>query len=303
VTYNRQLAMGAAWAALSGVLSSVLALSLLPLLEDLLGVTTDLKLLEYSAKTDILRDLERKAPGTYQHCLHVANLAESVAEAIGANPLLCRVGAMYHDIGKITKPQYFSENQVSAADKRIHSKISPNLSCLLIRNHVKDGLEMADEYGLPDPARDAIAQHHGTTLISFFYDKALSANPGGEVKESDFRYAGPKPQTIETAIIMLADSIEAASRSLTSYTQGEIQLLVRKVINDKFMDGQFEECNLTLKELHVLSDSFAASLGSLLHRRISYPGRTLSPKEGRDSGRRGEGEKDSSQKAAAAADG
>jgi putative nucleotidyltransferase with HDIG domain len=302
-TYERQFALGAAWAFSSGILSYGFAISLLPLLEDLLGITTDLKLLEFTAKTDIRRELEEKAPGTYQHCQHVATLAESVAESIGANPLLCKVGALYHDVGKIRKPQYFSENQVSAADKRIHSKISPNLSCLLIRNHVKEGLEIADEFGLPEAVRDAIAQHHGTTLISFFYDKALSANPGGKVKESDFRYAGPKPQTIETAIIMLADSVEAASRSLSSYTHGEIQLLVRKVINDKFMDGQFEECNLTLKELHTLSDSFAANLGSLLHRRISYPSRAMPSKAGKEARQRGGGEKETARRAAAAADG
>jgi len=302
-TYQQQVLFGILWAGLSGVFSFILALSFLPLLEDVLGVTTDLKLLEYTAKSDLLRDLERSAPGTYQHSLHVSNLSESAADAIGANSLLCRVGSLYHDIGKIRKPQYFSENQVSALDKRIHSKISPNLSCLLIRNHVKDGLEMADEAGLPEPIRDSIAQHHGTTLISFFYDKALSENPGGKLKESDFRYGGPRPQTIETAIIMLADSIEAASRSLPSYSHGEIQLLVRKVINDKFMDGQFEECDLTLKELHVLSDSFANSLASLLHRRISYPSTTPPEREAREGRQRAEADKESSRTPAPAADG
>jgi putative nucleotidyltransferase with HDIG domain len=262
---------GIVCAGLSGMISTAGTLFLLHPLESFLDVTTNLKLLEYSARNEVLRELDHEAPGTYQHSLHVSTLAEAAADAIGGNPLICRVASLYHDIGKLRKPQYFSENQTSANEKRIHSKLSANLSCLLIRNHVKDGLEAAERLRLPKSVTDIIAQHHGTTLISFFYEKALSENPGGKLKESDFRYPGPKPQTVECAIVMLADSIEASSRSLMDTGPGDIQLLVRKVINSKFMDGQFDECDLTLKSLHALSDCFANSLYSLLHRRVSYP--------------------------------
>lgn len=258
-------------AGVSGIIATAGALFLLHLLEKFLDITTNLKLLEYSFRNKILRELDKEAPGTYQHSLQVSAIAEAAADTIGANPLICRVASLYHDVGKLRKPQYFSENQATQNEKKIHAKLSPNLSCLLIRNHVKDGVETAERERLPKLIIDVIEQHHGTTLISYFYEKALTENPGGEIKESDFRYPGPKPQTIECAIVMLADSIEASSRSLTATGPGDIQLLVRKVINNKFMDGQFDECDVTLKSLRELSDSFTNSLYSLLHRRVSYP--------------------------------
>lgn len=264
------------WTFLHGILTTMLAGLLLPLLESLMGVITDIQLLELSRKNEILRQLEAEAPGTYQHSQHVANLAESAADAIGANGLLARVASLYHDIGKLNKPVYFSENQVRENEKKTHEKLTPSMSRLLICNHIKDGQEMAEKYNLPDFIKDAISQHHGTTLLTYFYDKALQEDSKDVVNESDYRYPGPKPQSVEMAIIMLADSLEAASRSLPmGMTHGEMYQFVRKIINQKFMDGQFDECDLTLSDLHKLTEAFSRSLVSLLHRRIAYP--TLSP--------------------------
>jgi len=260
------------WSLLHGILSVMLAGLLLPVLESLMGVVTDFQLLELGQKTELLKRLEAEAPGTYHHSLNVASLAESAAEAIGANGLLTRVAALYHDIGKLGKPLYFSENQVEPTDKKTHSKLTPSMSRLLICNHIKDGQEMAEEHNLPEFIRDAIAQHHGTTLLTYFYDKALQEDSKAVVNESDYRYPGPRPQTVEMAILMLADSLEGASRSLPAgITQGEVYQFVRKIINQKFMDNQFDECDLTLSDLHRLAEAFSRSLVSLLHRRVAYP--------------------------------
>jgi|GEM_PF-1055440 putative nucleotidyltransferase with HDIG domain len=260
------------WGGVNGLLVSIFSIALLPLFEDLFGVTTDIKLLELGQKNELLQRLEQEAPGSYQHTMRVATLAESAAEAIGANALLARVGCYYHDIGKMVKPQYFVENQQTSADKAKHSKLSPNMSCLIIRNHVKYGLELAKEYNLPKVIRDFIPEHHGTTLMTYFYHEALeNQETEGTVKEEDFRYPGPKPQSKETAILMLADSIEAASRTLETGSEREVRQLVRKLINEKFMDEQFDECNLTLKDLHTLFHSFSDSIIHMLHQRIVYP--------------------------------
>ena len=268
-------------AAVNGCLVSILSIALLPIFEDLYGITTDMKLLELGQKNGLLQRLEQEAPGSYQHSMSVATLAETAAEAIGANALLTRVGCYYHDIGKTVKPQYFVENQQTYADKAKHSKLSPNMSCLIIRNHVKNGLELAKEYKLPQVIADFIPEHHGTTLLSYFYYEALSQQETeGTVKEEDFRYPGPKPQSKETAIAMLADALEAASRVLETGAEREVRQLVRKVINERFMDGQFDECNLTLKDLHTLFLSFSDSIIHMLHQRIVYPtGPTLKEKE------------------------
>ena len=255
-----------------GILTIMLSGFLLPLLENLMGVVTDIQMLELSQKNDILRQLEAEAPGTYQHSLNVANLAESAADAVGANGLQARVAALYHDIGKLAKPIYFSENQVRDNDKRSHDKLTPSMSRLLIINHIKDGLELADKEKLPNFIQDAIAQHHGTTLLTFFYDKALRDDAKDVVNEEDYRYPGPKPQSVEIAIIMLADSLEAASRSLPlGISPGELYQFVRRIINEKFVDNQFENCDLTLSDLHRLTEAFSRSLVSILHRRVAYP--------------------------------
>ncbi|MGC9328105.1 MAG: HD family phosphohydrolase, partial [Candidatus Hinthialibacter sp.] len=216
------------WGAVNGGLISILSMALLPIFEDFYGVVTDMKLLELSQKTDLLQRLEQEAPGSYQHSMRVATLAETAAEAIGANALLTRVGCYYHDIGKISKPQYFVENQHTSADKAKHSKISTNLSCLLIRNHVKDGTKIGQDYKIPKVILDFIPEHHGTTLMTYFYHQALNeAGAEGTVKESDFRYPGPKPQSKETAIAMLADALEASSRTLESPGERDVRQLVQ----------------------------------------------------------------------------
>ncbi len=260
------------WGAVNGGLISILSMAFLPLFEDFFGVTTDIKLLELSQKNELLQRLEQEAPGSYQHSMRVATLAESASEAIGANALLTRVGTYYHDIGKVLKPQYFVENQQTRADKAKHEKIKPTMSCLIIRNHVKHGMELAKEYNLPKVIADFIPEHHGTTLMTYFYHQALaSQETEGTVKEEDYRYPGPKPQSKETAILMLADSLEAASRTLKKPKEGDVRQLVRKVINDRYMDGQFDECNLTLKDLHTLFISFSDSILHTMHQRIDYP--------------------------------
>lgn len=271
-TYSESLKWSLLWGAINGCLVSILSISLLPILEDLLGMTTDIKLLELSQRNELLQKLEEEAPGSYQHTMRVATLAESAAEAIGANALLTRVGTYYHDIGKTVKPLYFVENQQTKADKARHSKLSTNMSCMIIRNHVKHGLEIAKQYKLPKAIMDFIPEHHGTTLMTYFYHEALAEQEKeGTVKEDDFRYPGPKPQSKETAIVMLSDALEASSRTLENVTEREIRQLVRKIINDRFMDGQFDECNLTLQDLHTLYQSFSESLLHTLHQRIVYP--------------------------------
>ena len=260
------------WSAVNGGLVSILSIALMPIFEDLYGITTDIKLLELSQKNELLQRLEQEAPGSYQHSMRVATLAETAADAIGANALLVKVGAYYHDIGKMVKPLYFVENQQTVADKAKHSKISPNMSCLIIRNHVKNGLDLADQYKLPKVIRDFIPEHHGTTLMTYFYHQALSAQEtGGTIREEDFRYPGPKPQSKETAILMLADALEASSRVLDSPNESNVRQLVRKIINERFMDGQFNECNLTLKDLHTLYQIFSDTLMHMMHQRIAYP--------------------------------
>lgn len=265
------LLWGALCLFINGILSVMLVFLLLPLLEDLLGVTTEFKLREISIYHPLLRQLEEKAPGTYYHSLNVSALAESAAAAIGANQLLVKVAAYYHDIGKMEKPSYFAENQFTEEDKKKHSRISPQMSCLIIRNHVKLGLELAKEHKLPEALLPFIAEHHGTTLLSYFYDEARKDDPHGTITQEDFRYAGPKPQTIESAILMIADTLEAASRSMNLVGENQIRLFVKRMINDKTLDGQFDECNLTFKELGIMTESFTRTLKTMMHRRIAYP--------------------------------
>jgi putative nucleotidyltransferase with HDIG domain len=256
----------------NGLMVAVLATGLLPLLEHPFERATVFTLMELSnLNSPILRHLILTAPGTYYHSMTVGTLAEAAAEAIGANALLCRVGAYYHDIGKATHPTYFIENEPDAASR--HDKLSPSLSRTIVMSHVKDGIELARAYGLPEVLVDFVPQHHGTRLVSFFYQRAKeTADPDMQaVNEEDYRYPGPKPQTREAAILMLADVVEAASRTLTEPSLARIQGSVQKVINAVFVDGQLDECDLTLRDLHLIANSFVRILTGIFHHRVEYP--------------------------------
>lgn len=288
--FELQMVYKLLFAFFGGLLSAVFVNGTVPLIESLFKYTTDIKLLEMAnLNAPILRELMVQAPGTYHHAVIVGNLVESAAEAINANPLLARVSAYYHDIGKMRKPLYFIENADGRANR--HDKLAPSMSALILMAHVKDGVEMAREHKLGKEIIDVIQQHHGTTLIKFFYDKAqnLSDPEMEQIKESDYRYPGPKPQTREAALIMLADAIEAASRTLSDPTPARIQGMVQKIINSYFIDGQLDECELTLKDLHVIAKSFNRILSGIFHNRIDYPEPAYKERD-RDATKKKEGE-------------
>ena len=270
--FTMQTVYIAFFALLSGFICAGFVSSFIPLIETLFQYTTDIKLLELAnLNSPVLRELMIKAPGTYHHSIVVGNLVEAAAESIGANPLLARVAAYYHDIGKASKPLYFIENQ--AGEENRHDKLAPSMSALILISHIKEGAELARENRLGQPIIDIIRQHHGTALIKFFYERAktLAASAGQNVEEKDFRYPGPKPQTREAGIVMLADCVEAASRTLVNPTSDQIQGLVQKLINNVFIDGQLDECELTLKNLHEIAKSFTGILNGIFHHRIDYP--------------------------------
>ncbi len=257
---------------LSGFLSSMLALMLIPLLESMFNYTTDVKLLELaSLNHPLMQAMIVKAPGTYHHSLIVGSMCEAAGQEIGANALLAKVMAYYHDIGKTEHSQYFIENQRPGYNP--HDHISPYMSKTVLIAHVKDGAEMGIQHKLGQPIVDGILQHHGTTLISYFYNKAIEAQDEdiSLVEEGDFRYPGPKPQFREAALVMLADSIEAAARSLDEPTPSRLQNIVKNIIQTKFLDGQLEQCNLTLKDLSVIEEAFKRVLLGVYHHRIDYP--------------------------------
>lgn len=260
---------------IGGLMVATLVSALLPVFESLFKLTTDIKLLELSNMNQpILRRLATEAPGTYHHSIIVGNLAESACEAIGANSLLARVAASYHDIGKIKKPRYFVENQMNF--KNEHEKLSPSMSGLILISHVKDGVELAKQYKLSPAIQETISQHHGTSLQKFFYQKAKDQEErDGQktqvVKEEYYRYPGPKPQTKEAGIIMLADAAEAASRTLTDPSPSRLKGLILTIITNVFNDGQLDECELTLKDLHQIAQSFTRILTGIFHQRIVYP--------------------------------
>jgi putative nucleotidyltransferase with HDIG domain len=261
-----------------GVLSGVLVNAVLPIVETLFRYTTDIKLLELAdLNHPALKELILKAPGTYHHSIVVGTLAKEAAEAINANPLLARVGSYYHDLGKGKNQQYFAENL--RGGRNPHDKLKPHMSALIIKSHVKDGLEIARSYKLPPEILDFIAQHHGTTLISYFFHRAKSQEHPDipEVNEEDYRYPGPKPQTRETAIVALADGIEAASRAMRDPTPARLQGLVQKMINQLFADGQLNECDLTLKDLHAIAKAFIQVLTSMYYTRPQYPDHEENP--------------------------
>jgi hypothetical protein len=255
-----------------GLLSSVLVLGLAPIIEGLFGYTTDIKLLELAnLENPLLKDLTLQAPGTYHHSVIVGSLVEAAAKSVSANPLLSRVSAYYHDIGKLKKPLYFIENAGGTENK--HDHLSPSMSSLVLISHAKDGAELARENHLGERITRIIQQHHGTSLISFFYQRAKEQeNPEMSLlNESDFRYPGPKPQTKEAGLVMLADAVEAASRTLTDPAPAQIKGLVQRIIQSIFLDGQLEECELTLKNLHSIEESFTRILTAIFHRRVEYP--------------------------------
>ncbi|NLB79652.1 MAG: HDIG domain-containing protein [Clostridiaceae bacterium] len=254
---------------INGLLSIILAIGLLPFLETTFNVVTPLKLLELADPNHpLLKRLLMEAPGTYHHSLMVGNLAEVATREIGGNALLSRVGAYFHDVGKLKRPYFFKENQLS---DNPHDKLTPNLSTLVITSHTKDGEEFAAKYHLPKIIRDIITQHHGNTLVAYFYHKATQADKTDELNEENFRYEGPVPDTREAAVVMLAESVEAAVRSLPEKTPGKTEGLVRKIIKDKLDDGQLNRCDLTLKDLSIIADNFMLFLSGVYHERPEYP--------------------------------
>lgn len=264
----------ALWLALWAVIASALMTCILPLVEKLFSVQTDLSLLELGDPAHpLLQELVRRAPGTYNHSINVASLAEAAAESIGARGLLVRVGAYFHDIGKMLKPGYFVENQ-GQGDNR-HDALVPAMSTLVIIAHVKDGADLARQYKLPEPIIDFIQQHHGTTLVEYFYRQAADRREvdphASEVDESSFRYPGPKPQTKEAGVLMLADAVESASRVLVEPTPARIENLVGELSRKRLLDGQFDECGLTLEEVSKIGDSLVKSLTAVYHGRVKYP--------------------------------
>jgi len=255
----------------NGLLSLMLAMVLLPLLEDAFNILTPMKLLELSDPgNEVLQKLLRKAPGTFSHSMQVGNLAENAAERVGADPLLARVGAYYHDIGKMEHPAYFIENQIAQVNP--HAALSPALSAKIVKRHVKDGLEIGRAWGLPQEILDIIAQHHGSTRIEYFYRKAVSeALDEAEVNESDFRYSSGLPRSKEAGIMMLADSIEATVKSLPKPTPKRIEDVVADTIRKKIEDGQFDECELTMRDIHEAGEAIREALIGFLGPRIEYP--------------------------------
>ncbi len=265
----REAAFNAGVGVAGGVLCGVLATGALPYLEDLFGLVTPIKLLELSNPNHpLLRRLQLEAPGTYHHTLMVANLAEAAAEAVGADPLLARVGTYYHDVGKLRRPGFFVENQVGGQNP--HDRMAPTLSALAVAAHVRDGLELARQYKLPQVVADFIPQHHGTCLMAYFYHRAVEQQQGPVDPES-FRYEGPKPRSREAAIVMLADGVEAAARSIQNPTPERIREVVRRIVHERLEDGQLDECDLTFRDLERISQVFTRLLVSMFHPRLEYP--------------------------------
>jgi cyclic-di-AMP phosphodiesterase PgpH len=256
----------------NGLLSLMIAMVLLPLLENVFNILTPMKLLELAdTGNPLLQKLLSGAPGTFTHSMQVGSLAANAAERIGADPLLARVGAYYHDVGKLEHPNYFVENQISRMNP--HATLSPALSARIIKRHVKDGVELGREWNLPQEVLDMIAEHHGTTRIEYFYRRALEAAlpTGATVNESDFRYTGPRPKSKEAGILMLADSIEATVKSLEKPTPKRIEDIVDGTIRAKLEDGQFDQCELTMREIHETGEAIREAIIGFIGPRIEYP--------------------------------
>jgi len=255
---------------INGFLSPFIAYGLQVLFEYIFDMMTDLRLLELAdLNQPLLRRVAVEAPGTYHHSIMVGNLAEAAAEAVGANTLLARVGSYYHDIGKIEKPEYFVENIKKV--KNPHEKLSPNMSCLILINHVRRGIEIAQEHKLPQEVQAFIPEHHGTNVMTYFYQKAIEMNRDNDVDISSFRYPGPKPHTKETGIVMLADGVEAASRTLKDPSPSRIKGLVTAIVHERFKESELDESPLTLRDLNKIIDSFQTVLLGTFHGRVEYP--------------------------------
>ncbi len=257
---------------LGGIFSGIVVAGMTPLVESLFKYTTDIKLLELAnLNQPIFQRMIIESPGTYHHSIIVASMVEAAAEAIGANSLLAKVSAYYHDIGKVKKPHYYIENQRNGENR--HDKLSPRMSALVIVSHVKDGCELAAQAGLGSEISNIIREHHGTSLVRYFYDKAKKDRNASvrALPESDFRYPGPKPQTREAGLVLLGDVIEASSRTLKNPTPSRIRNLVSERIERVFMDGQLDECELTLRDLNSISETFTRILNGIFHQRIDYP--------------------------------
>jgi hypothetical protein len=266
----------------SGLAAVFIVFGLLPAIERLFDVITALTLLEWGTiQQPLLRRLREEAPGSYSHSQSLADMAEGAAEAIGADGLLARTGAYYHDVGKVVKPNYFVENYEMRVDQ--HKKLQPTMSMLIIVGHVRDGLDLAKQYGLPKMLRSFIAEHHGTTLVEYFYHEATvrqTAEGKREPSETEFRYPGPKPQRKETAILMLCDAVEGAVRAMSEPTAGRIESTVHQLAMKRLMDGQLDECSMTLQELRAVEDSLTRSVIAIYHGRIAYPKGKTADKEG-----------------------
>ena len=256
---------------LNGILSSMIALGFLPVLESAFKIVTPYGLAELADHNQpILKRLQMEAPGTYHHSLMVANLCEAAAEAIGANPILAKVGAYYHDIGKLKRPLFFVENQSQFGIENPHKKLNSRLSKMVVTAHTKDGVDIAKEYHLPPIINDFILQHHGDSLASYFYNQAIKEEGAENVKEEQFRYSGPKPQTKEAAILMIADAVEAAVRAMKASTTEEIEAIINKIIDERVNDNQLSECPLTLADLKTIATTFTRLLRGNQHDRIKY---------------------------------
>ena len=255
----------------NGIFAGIFALGIIPIFENIFRVITMFGLAEYADPNQpLLKKLHEAAPGTYEHSLRVSSLTESAAEAIGANPILARVGALYHDVGKSVRPLFFVENQTYTGIENPHEKLTPRSSKMVITSHTKDGLTLAKDYHIPEVIQDFIIQHHGDSLASYFYNQAVAQEGVENVKEEQFRYTGPKPNTKETAILMIADAVESASRTLKDHSQEELDALINKIIQDRLNDNQLSESPLTLKDIKIIAATLSRVLRSVFHKRIKY---------------------------------
>jgi putative nucleotidyltransferase with HDIG domain len=256
--------------AVNGLIAGPLSLAILPVAEYAFGYASDIRLMEFASTSHpLLRRLMEEAPGTFHHSVLVGTLAEAGAVAIHANPLLCRVAALFHDIGKIQKPQYFSENQAGTAN--VHDVLSPGTSRVVILSHVKEGVRLAKEHRLGDRITEIIEQHHGNSILYCFLDKAQSLETDRRASEEAFRYPGPRPRKREAAIIMLSDSVEAAARSMKEPSAADVEEMVTRIVNRAYLDGQLDDCDMTLRDLHDVGKAFAKVISAVSHGRVDYP--------------------------------
>jgi hypothetical protein len=270
MVFEKHLSDSLGWAFTGGLLSGPIALCLLPILEAGRYATSNFKLAKYSdLQHPLLKDLFSKIPATYQHSMTMASLAQATGEAVGANTLLLRTGAYYHDLGKMADPMFFSENQ--SGGENPHDKLDPLESAQIIINHVKNGEKIGRENGLPEIILDLIKQHHGTLFVEFFYNKAVKANSKSKPRKTDFRYPGPKPQSLEAAILMIVDSVEATFRSMEAPTQEQIEKMILLNIVKRIADGQFDECNVSTSDIAKIVETLTHSIEATFHSRVTYP--------------------------------